>query len=190
MSGSDSGACFSPSLSCSVCITQAANTDTYRNKKACTLALFVPILATNTNTKPCQTQPLNHTQPSAFDSVGIRGALGLLLQSSTVLLLLLFLLVASLSPALVLSFAERRRQAASRLVSSSSGCNVMPLFCGLWWCRNQRCVLSIGSLSAVCGVSCWIIMAGKSRRGRRDSRDENESFNYHSYWLPTLHLIC
>lgn len=29
-----------------------------------------------------------------------------------------------------------------------------------------------------------------SRRGGQDGKDEKESFNYHTYWIPTLHLIC
>lgn len=69
----------------------------------------------------------------------------LLLQSSTDLLLLLFLLlVASLGPALTLSFVESRQEAATRLVSRSSGCDVMPLWLAAVQ-KSEMCVPSIGS---------------------------------------------
>lgn len=175
-----------------LCITQAANTDTYRRKKKeCTLPPLSP------SWRPTQTHLVrlgrpNHTQPPAFDSVCIRGALGpllLLLQSSSVLLLLL-LLVASLGSAPALPFAERRQQAATRLVITSSGCDVMMPLCLVAAQKSETCS-EYCQLSVACGaLTCKMIMAERSRRGRRDSRDEEESFNYHSYWLPTLHLIC
>lgn len=112
VSVSDSGACFSLILfSTSVSLRQQTQTHTGKKESVHTCTLFVPILETNTT---LQTQPLDHTQLSVFDSVSIRGAQGPLLlplQSSTVLLLHLLrrlLLVASLSLAPALSFAERR----------------------------------------------------------------------------------
>lgn len=121
-----------------------------------TCTLFVPILETNT---ALQTQPLDHTQLSVFDSVSIRGAQGPLLlplQSSTVLLLHLLrrlLLVASLSLAPALSFAERQWQAATQLVSDGTGYNVMPLWLVVVQKSETRSEL-LAVFPAVCGVSC------------------------------------
>lgn len=131
VSVSDSGACFSLILFFSNSVSLTANTDTYREKRE---RAHMHSLSPSWR----QTQPFrlsrSITQLSVFDSVSIHGAQGPLLlplQSSTVLLLHLLrclLLVASLSLAPALSFAERRWQAATQLVSDGTGYNVMPLW--------------------------------------------------------------
>lgn len=63
---------------------------------------------------------------------------------------------------------RQRRDWSAEVVNATS------YRCGWRLCRNQRGVLSIGSFQQR-AESCWIIM---SRRGRRDSTDEKESFNY------------
>lgn len=132
VSVSDSGACFSLILffSNSVSLRQQTRTHTVKKRERA----HVHSLSRSWR----QTQPFrlsrSITQLSVFDSVSICGAQGPLLlplQSSTVLLLHLLrrlLLVASLSLAPALSFAERRWQAATQLVSDGTGYNVMPLW--------------------------------------------------------------
>ena len=163
MCGSDSGPCFSPSLFwLSVSLQQRIQTyrrrEKRREKKECTLSPLSPSWATNTNT-PRQTRPLeSHTQPSAFDSVCIRGALGPLLQSSSVLLLLLLLLlVASLGSAPVLPFAERRQQAATRLVSTKK------------WMRRHNATVSCGCTEI---RDVFRVLAAFSRVWSVDMRDD------------------
>lgn len=184
------GHVFLPHFSGSLYHSSGEYRHVQKKKKECTLPPLSP------SWRPTQTHLVrlsrpNHTQPPAFDSVCIRGALGpllLLLQSSSVLLLLL--LVASLGSAPALPFAERRQQAATRLVSTSSGCDVTMPLCLVAAQKSETCS-EYCQLSVACGaLTCKMITAERSRRGRRDSRDEEERFNYHSYWLPTLHPIC
>lgn len=141
-----------------LCVSLKQQIQTHTGKKTHAHLLFVPILATNTNTHR-QTQPLNHTQPSAFDSVSIFGALGLLLlllQSSTTLLLLLpppappsllDSVLLSCSHLLRASDNQQHNWSEAEVVDATS-CH-----CGLWWCRNQRCIV-YWWFSAMCGVSC------------------------------------
>jgi len=62
-------------FSASQCAPLTQQMQTHAGKTARALALFVPVLVTNTNTLR-HTQPLNHTQPSVIDSESFHWGLG------------------------------------------------------------------------------------------------------------------
>lgn len=120
MSGSDFGAHFSPSHSASL---HLKSNGSHRHVEERKRPLSVPILATHTQTHPARLcRSITHSLQRLIQHVSA-GPWDCILHypPPPPLLLLLLHLVASLGPALELPFAERRQQAATLLVGSSSG---------------------------------------------------------------------
>lgn len=177
MSGSDSGARFSPSHSASLHLNSNSK---HRHVEEWKPALYPHLGDTHTNT-PCLPLLLDHTQPSAFDSARIRGALGLYpsLSSSSSFSSTSLLASAPLSSSHLLSAGNRQQRHWSAAVVDG---NVMPL--RLMAVQKSEMGSEYWQLPA---ESCWMIA---SRRSRRDVTDEKQGFNYHNYWIPTMRLIC